>query len=50
MLEIGTVLSLLIKLILRGVGIDQNSPFYTFLFDVPWQTKPVDLNSWWQDF
>ncbi len=30
-------------------GIDQNSPFYTFLFDVPWQTKPLDLNSWWKD-
>lgn len=34
----------------RGTGIDQNSPFYTFLFDVPWQIKPLDLSSWWKDF
>jgi hypothetical protein len=28
-------------------GIDQNSPYYTLLFDVTWETEPVDLSQWW---
>ena len=31
-------------------GIDQNSPFYSLLFDVAWETVPVDLAKWWSDW
>lgn len=31
-------------------GIDQNSPYYTFLFDVAWETAPFELQQWWSDY
>jgi hypothetical protein len=31
-------------------GIDQNSPYYTFLFDVAWETEPFELQRWWSNY
>lgn len=31
-------------------GIDQNSAYYTLLFDVAWEHSPVNLESWWRRY
>ena len=31
-------------------GIDQNSPYYTLLFDVAWESEPFVLHEWWSDY
>ena len=31
-------------------GIDQNSPYYTMLFDVGWETSPFNLQQWWASY
>lgn len=31
-------------------GIDQNSPYYTLLFDVGWETTPFRLAAWWSTY